>query len=486
MSANKGSLKKQAVKGVFWSVLERFSIQGVAFIIQIILARILLPTDYGIVGMLAVFLQIAQVFIDSGFGSALIQKQNCTDRDYSTVFIYNLLISIVIYLIFFFAAPWVGEFYLEPVLIPVMRVLTLILIINALSIIQKNRLIKDVDFKTQTKVSIWSSILSGIVGIVAAYRGLGVWALCIQQILNSVFQFLFLLFYVRWFPKLVFDRDSFFSMFKFGSKLLTASLISAVYKNMYTLVIGKVFSAKELGYFTRAESLVMFPSNNLSQIISRVIYPVFSKIQTEDTKLREAYGLVVKMSSFVIFPLMMGLLIVAEPFIEVVLTEKWIGMTSIMQILCIDWMLDHLCVLNLNILYVKGRTDLVLKLEIVKKTIALIILFSSIPFGLLGMCWGRVLYTIIAVVINTYYTKKLLDYSLLKQLCDFFPYLAGAVAMCIVVYFFTADIDVAIVKLLAGIAIGAVFYIMISFICFKSVLIDVKSVLNNLKENQNV
>lgn len=479
---NSNSLKKQAAKGVFWSILERFSVQGISFTIQIILARILLPSDYGIIGMLAIFLQIAQVFVDSGFGNALIQKKNCTERDYSTVFFYNLLISVVIYLFFFIIAPIVSAFYSEQKLISVMRVLAIIVIVNALSIVHKTKLVKEIDFKTQTKISLCSSIFSGMVGIIAAYGGLGVWALCIQQILNSILQFVLLSFYVRWMPLLVFDRVSFSELFKFGSKLLSASLISAIYKNLYTIVIGRIFSAKELGYFTRAEAFALFPSNNLSQIISRVAYPVLSKVQTDDLKLKVAYSFVIKSSSFIIFPLMLGLFAVTESFIEVVLTEKWVGMVSIMQILCLDWMFDHLCVLNLNILYVKGRSDLVLKLEVVKKTIALIILFASIPFGIIGMCWGRVLYSVVAVVINTYYTKKILDYSLFKQLKDFLPYLFASIMMCGIIYLFTSSIETPIGKLLIGIVIGISFYLTVSIICFKSILQDIKKILIDLRK----
>lgn len=468
------TLKGQAVKGIIWSTLERFSVQGITFILQIILARILLPSDYGIIGMLAVFLQIAQVFVDSGFGNALIKKMDCIDRDYSTVFIYNLFVSIFIYILLFLLAPLVSIFYSEPKLVSVMRVLALVLIINALAIVHKTKLVKDIDFKTQTKVSVLSSIVSGIVGIIAAYRGLGVWALCIQQLLHSILSFFLLLLYVKWFPKLIFDKKSFLYLFSFGSKLLSASLISVLYKNLYTLVIGKVFTARELGFFSRAESIVVFPSNNLALIISRVTYPVFSRIQNDNAKLRNSYKLVIKASSFIVFPLMLGLMIVTKPFVEVVLTDKWIEMVPIMQILCLDWMFDHLCVLNLNVLYVKGRTDLVLKLEILKKTIALLILFGSIPFGLIGMCWGRVIYTLIAVFINAYYTKKFLRYSIFEQLKDIIPFLMVAGLMCFIIFSMTSCIDDCLIKLSASIFIGLVSYSLMSLIFFKSLLLDIK------------
>ncbi len=374
------TLKKQAFVGVGWNAIGRFSTQGVSFILQIVLARLLSPSDYGMIAMLAIFLQVAGVFVDSGFGKALIQKQDCEEKDYSTVFYYNLIVSIGVYVFLFIIAPLVADFYNIPLLANVMRVASLVVIINALSLVQRTKLEKQIDFKSQSIVIFTSSFLSGLGGIVMAYYGLGVWALCGQSILNSLLQLLLFYFYVRWHPLLIFSKDSFHEMFSFGSKVLVASIISVIYNNLYTIVIGKKFNSKELGYYSRAEHFAIFPSSNIGAIISGVAYPTLSKIQNSDEKLRFAYRKIIRYSSYIIFPLMIGLAAVADPFIRSLLGEKWVEAIPFLQILCFALMWDHLSSLNLNLLYVKGQSNLVLRLEIIKKIIAVAILLASIPF----------------------------------------------------------------------------------------------------------
>lgn len=469
------SLKKEALKGTGWSAIERFSTQGISFLVQLILARLVMPEDYGVIAMLAIFLQIAQVFIDSGFANALIKKIDCSEEDYSTVFYYNLAVAVLIYCLFFFAAPLVSRFYDVPILTDVMRVISITLIINALCIVQRTKLVKRIDFKTQTKVSILSVVLSGFIGILLAYKGYGVWALCLQSILNSLFQFILLSLYVRWLPKMVFSKKSFAEMFSYGSKLLGASIISVIYSNLYTIVIGKRFSSETLGYYSRADQFVKFPSTNIAAIISKVSLPVLSLIQNEDEKLSYAYRQIIKYSSFIIFPLMIGLIAVAKPFILVVLSEKWIGVVPIMQILCLGFMVDHLSVLNLNLLYVKGRTDLVLKLEIVKKVIAVIILFATLPFGVITMCWGKVSYDFIAVLINSYYTKKLINLSIARQYLDILPYFVASIILFGLVFLINSFITNEVVQLILGVIVGGAFYSVVSVIFFRPEVKDVIS-----------
>ena len=463
------TLKKQTITGVFWSGLERFSVQGVTFLVQLVLARLLTPNEYGLIGMLVVFLQIGQVFIDSGFANALIQKKECTPADFATVFYYNLLLSLAIYAILFFTAPFIASFYDQDILIPLLRLLSLTLIINALAIVQKTILIKRVDFRTQTKVSLFSAILSGIIGISLASKSFGVWALCWQQISFSFLQLFFYTLYVHWLPNSKFSKESFIQLFNFGSKLLISSLISVIYKNLYSVVIGKKFTAAELGYYTRAEQFAMFPSNNLGNIIARVAFPIFSKIQDDTPKLCTAYRRIIQYSSYIIFPLMCGLIAIAEPLITVLLTEKWLGIVPLLQILCIDWMLDHLSIINLNLLYVKGRSDWALRLEIIKKIIAIIILIATIPFGLTIMCWGRVLYSIIATIINTHYTRILINLNFFQQMIDIIPYLIGALVMAAIVYGVNLLISTSIYQVIIGMLIGVITYAIITFICYKGI-----------------
>ena len=476
-----GSLGQETLKGVGWSAFERLSYQGITFIIQLILARLLTPDDYGVIAMLAIFLQIAQVFIDSGFANALIKKQDCTEADYSTVFFYNLGVSVLLYGLLFFSASAIARFYDNQLLIPVVRVLSLTLIFNALSIVQQTQLVKKVDFKSQSIVTFTSAVISGGVGIYFAFKGYGPWALVIQQLLNSILKLLLYVAVVRWLPSLVFSGSSFKYVFNFGSKLVASSLIDVIYKNLYKLVIGKKFTERELGYYSKAEEFALFPSSNVGNIISRVCYPILSRIQNDNERLAVVYRQLIRYSSWLIFPMMIGLLAVSEPFIISFLKEQWAPAVPILRILCLDWMFDIICVLNQNLLFVKGRTDLVLKLQIVKKSIALAILFASVPFGVIGMCWGRVLYSVIAVCINTYYTKKIIGLGLFTQILDFIPYLLAASVMGVVAFWSTGLVDSYPLKLVLGIVAGIVVYGIISLLIFRN---DIRGLIR-FKNNGN-
>lgn len=471
------SIRNKTIKGIAWSAIERFSVQGVSFLVQIVLARLLAPSDYGIIAILAIFLQVAQVFIDSGFANALIKKSNCSEEDFSTVFWYNLGISLFLYVILFITAPFVSIFYKNDIITTVFRVISLTIIINAFSIVQQTKLIKAVDFKSQSKVTLISSISSGIIGILLAYKGFGVWALVYQQISNGILRFILYIGISKWFPSIKWSNSAFKYVFNFGSRLLAASLISVIYKNLYSLVIGKRFTSADLGYFNRADSFAMFPSNNIGNIISRVSFPIFSSIQDDNEQLLYAYRKLIRYSSFIIFPLMFGLLAVSEPFILVTLTEKWKLCIIILQILCIDWSLDHITLLNLNLLYVKGKTDLVLKLELIKKTIAITILVVSIPLGLIAMCWGRVLYSVIATILNTYYTNKLLNFGFLKQVSDFSPFIIASVFMAVLLNCFMKLFNDPIEQLISGIVIGIIIYFIISLLFFRSIITDLISMI---------
>lgn len=465
--ADRESLGEQTLKGLSWSAVERFSYQGVTFLIQLILARFLTPDDYGIIAMLAIFLQIAQVFIDSGFANALIKKQDCTEEDCSTVFFYNLGVSILIYLALYLTAPLIAGFYNTEILVPVTRVLALTLLFNAISIVQLAKLVKNVDFKSQSKVTLTSAIISGTVGIIAARNGAGVWALVIQQLLNSMLKSLLLLIIVKWVPKLKFSAESFRYVFNFGSKLLLTTFIDVIYKNLYKIVIGKRFSKSELGFYSKAEEFAMFPSNNIAGIISRVSFPILSRIQDDDIRLCGVYRSLIRYSSWIILPLMTGLIAVAEPFIITFLKSQWEPAIPLLRILCLDWMLDYICSINLNLLLVKGRTDLILKLQIVKKTIAILILIASIPFGVTGMCWGRVLYSVISVVINTYYTKRIINLGFWTQMSDICPFMIAAAVMACAAYFATGLCSHELTSLVIGIMTGVIVYVAVSYIFFR-------------------
>lgn len=458
------NLKDKAVSGVFWSGIERFSVQGVQFVVQIIMARLLLPSDYGMISMLAVFLQLTQLFMDSGFSDALIQKKDRTPLDLSTVYYFNIAISILFYLIVYVAAPYIAQFYHMAELAKITRLIFLNLILISFSAIHKTILMIRIDFKTQSKISLMSVCISGLAGILMAYQGYGVWALVVQSLMQAALTTIFSIILVKWIPLVQFSKASFNHLFSFGSKLLLSRIIHTVYYNFYTLVIGRKFSVTELGYFTRADQFAAFLSVNINVIISRVTYPILSSIQDDNGRLRMAYRQYIRLSSFVIFPLMIGLIAVAKPLITILLTDKWLGCVILLQILCLDWMLDHLSQINLNLLLVKGRSDWSLRLEIAKKAIATMILFGSIPLGVTGMCWGKVLYSVIATFMNTHYTERLIHLNFVQQMKDILPSLMLAGGMGVVVHYAIAFVSSDFLKIGIGVIVGVIFYVGTSFL----------------------
>lgn len=418
-----GSLKNKTVNGVIWSFIERFSVQGVVFVLDLVIARIIGPDNYGLIAMLAIFMSISQVFIDGGFSSALIQRKERSEADYSTVFYINLGISILTYLALFFAAPLIADFFEQPILASITRVYSLNLVLNSLVAVNRTKLTIDVDFKTQSKISFFSAVLSGAVGVAMALLGYGVWALVVQTLVLAALNVLFSFYYVRWIPRGGFSKASFKSLFSFGSKLLIANLISAAYTKAYDVVIGKRFDKASLGLFSRADKFNQFASSNISGVLQRVSFPVLSSIQDDDNRLRDAYRKYMQVSALVVFPLILGMCGVARPMIEALLGNEWMGCVTMLQILTFAYLWDCVVMVNLNLIYVKGHSDYVLRLEIIKKSIAFAILAVTLFFDLTVICCGRVVYSLIAFYLNTYYTKKLLNYGFFTQLKELAPIL---------------------------------------------------------------
>lgn len=428
------SLKKKTVKGTLWSTVERFSVQGIIFVVMIIMARILTPADYGLVGMLTIFIAISQSLIDSGFSQALIRKQDRSEIDNSTVFYFNIGVGIILYIILFFFAPLIAKFYNEPLLIPITRTIGLSLILNSLVVVQRAMLTVQLDFKTQAKASLSGAIISGVIGIWMAYSGFGVWAIVWQQISNFAVITALLWILSKWKPIWAYSWKSFKELFSFGSKLLASGLLDTMYRNIYLIVIGKVFKASDLGYYTRANQFADFASSNITGIFQRVTYPVLCTIQEDDKRLAEVYRKLLKTSAFVIFPLMLGLAAVASPMVITILTEKWLYSAVLLQILCFSQMWFPVHAINLNLLQVKGRSDLFLRLEIIKKIIGVAILCITLPFGLTALCWGMVANSIIALIINTHYTGKLIHLGFFAQMRDLIPILFLSSVMALAVF----------------------------------------------------
>ena len=393
------SLKNKTVKGVGWSFIDNLSSSGITFLVGLVLARLLTPSEYGIMAILTIFIAVSNSIVDSGFSNALIRKTDARRVDYNTVFLFNLLVSGLLYVVLFLAAPAISRFFKEPLLVEVMRVIGWVLVINALAIIPRTLFVKEVNFKTQTKVSL-------IVG---------------QQLSRQLLNTLFLWIYCTWRPAWEFSMQSFKELFGFGSKLLLSGLLDTGFKEIYSLVIGRCYTAAQLGQYTRANQFNQIFSNNLTTVIQRVSYPVLSSIQDESERLREAYRKVIKSTMLISFACMLGLAAVARPLILILIGEKWLPAVGFLQIICFSGMLFPLHAINLNILQVKGRSDLFLRLEIIKKIIAVGPLVLGVLFSIEYMLWGSVCTSLIAYFLNSYYSADLIDYPTKEQIKDILP-----------------------------------------------------------------
>lgn len=475
------SLKQKTAKGVLWSSVEQFSVQIIQFVLGLVMARILSPHDYGLVGMILVFTSIAETFVNSGFSNALIRKQNKTEVDYSTAFYFNIVVGLVAYFILFFLSPFIARFYNEPLLESLTKAISINVFINSLGIVQRARYSIKVDFKTQAKATTTSVLISGIIGIWMAYSGYGVWAIVWQSVIRNGLNVALLWIFAKWLPSLQFSWASFREMWSFGYKLLLSGLIDRIYTNIYQLIIGKVFSAQDLGNYTRAQQFASFPSSNINGIISRVTYPILSSIQDDDVRLERVYRKYLRLSAFVVFPLMVGLSALAEPLIISILTEKWRAAIILLQIICFAMMWYPIHAINLNLLQVKGRSDLFLKLEIIKKLMGVTILCITVPMGLVAMCVGSIFGNILGLAVNTYYTGKLINVGFWLQMRDLLPTLLLSLFMGVVVFLSVMFISSNIVKLVVGVVVGVVFYIGVAYLFKMEELSDLLSLVKRKK-----
>ena len=480
------SLKNKTQKGLAWSMIERFATQGVQFLFGIILARLLSPDDYGIIAMPLVFLAIAQCFIDSGFSGALIRKPELTENDLSTAFYFNIGVGVICYLILFFTSPLIADFYNTPILADLLKVTALATLFNPLCAVQQAILTKKIDFKTQAIVSLAGALVSGIVGLLMAYNGFGVWALVFQQVGGYVIRTVLLWMLCKWKPKRKWSWDSFHYLWGFGSKMLASGLLETIYSNIYPIVIGKYFSANDLGNYTRAQQFSNLPSSNVTGVLQRVTFPVLSSIQNEDERLARNYRKILKLSAFLIFPLMMMLSAVAGPLVRVLLTDKWEGCIILLQILCFSLMWYPIHAINLNLLTVKGRSDLFFRLEVIKKIMGVSIMVITIPHGIIWMVSGGIVSSMISLIINTYYTGKLIKVGYLKQMGDLLPVFGVAFVMWLVIHgcmFLTTNIYA---QLVMGCLVGCVVYIALAKLLLKSEWDDALSMVpNRLKRKFN-
>ena len=426
-------LKNKTLSALFWSFFERIGQQGIQFIISIILARLLLPEEFGLIAMLWIFMAIAQSFVDSGFGAALIQKQDATHIDECSIFYFNILVGFLAAGMLCISAPWIAGFYNQPLMVPLTCVLSLNMIINAFGLVQTTLLTKQIDFKTQLKVSVIAIVISGVIGITMAFNGFGVWSLVAHSLGNNLFRSILLWFFNTWRPSMVFSFNSLRGMFKFGSKLLCAGLIATIFDNIYVVVIGKIFSAADLGFYSRAKRLQELPVMNISTTVSRVTYPVFSSVQDDKARLKRGVRNSLTTLAILNFPMMIGLAVVARPLVLVLLTEKWLPCVPYLQLLCVVGMLYPLHAININVLKAQGRSDLNFRINILKNTLKAVLLAITWRWGIEAILLGQIVVSIVSYFVNSHYTTILINYKIQEQIRDISPYLgvAGIMGVCL-------------------------------------------------------
>lgn len=475
------SIRKQLVHGVLWNFIEKILMEGAQFIIGIILARLLLPSDFGLIGMLAIFIAISNVFIDGGFARALIQKKECSDIDYSTAFVSNIVVSLIIYAILFFSSPWIATFYHEPILTDLTRVLALNFVLGSLNIVQRARLMSNVDFKSLAKIRVASVLVGGIVGVVMAYTGLGVWSLVGQTISATLLQIFVFPFISKWKPSLCFSKESFRNLFGFGSKLMITGVYSVIINNISTICIGRAYRSSQLGFYTRASQFSQLISFTVNDVLGNVTFPVLSHLQDDKDHMVSVYRKVLYLTAMTIFPIMILCTLLAKPIIFILLTEKWLPCVVLMQWLFLARMFTPLSSVNMNILNAVGRSDLFMKLDFSKAPLIILMLVITIPISVEAICIGTFINSFICFFINAYLPGQMFGYGAWKQIKDWKYILLSLLIMTILVYTFIYFVDNMWLQLIVGGAIGIIAYIACCF--FFGVIND--EMINMIKNRKN-
>ena len=471
------SLKSQTKKGLYWKFAEQFSNYGIQFIIGIFMARMLSPEDYGITAIPAVFIAIAGIFADGGFGNALVRKPELNEKDLSTSFYYSMAIGLCCYIILFCVSPWMADFYNVPILKPLMRVTALSFLYSPIGTVQRVLLSRKLDFQTPAKISVVCRLLAAVIGIVMAYTGYGIWALVISSLVAGIIGTLITLFVVRWYPKTGWSKESFNYLWGFGYKMIGSQLLDSIYNNITPIFIGKYYTPTDLGVYNRAEGYAKMPSQNVHGVISSVTYPVLSKIQDDVDRLAYNYRRMIRVTAFIVFPLMLMLSALSRPLILIMITAKWEPCIILLQILCFSMMWWPIHAINLNLLLVLGRSDYFFKLEIIKKIYGLIILIFTLPMGLIAFCSGRILSSLISLWVNTYYTKKIINLGFWEQLNDLKHVLFLSLVMFFIVLGCTYIISNLWLQLIVGGVIGLTMYLGGAYLLKMEEIKDIKYLL---------
>lgn len=430
-------LKQKTVAGLFWTFSQQFSVQIISFAVSIVLARLLSPSEFGLIGMLSIFISIGNTLMDSGMTSSIIRTENASQKDYSTVFVINMAASISIYCLLFLSAPYIASFYAQPLLENIIKVYSLSFVLSAFMGVQSARLTKEMNFKLQMTIQIPSIIGGGILGIVLAYSGYGVWSLVYMSIFQTFLSSVQYWFYSGWRPNLIFDYETFKYHFNFGYKITLSSLIKTIYANIYTIIIGKYYSAAQLGFYSRALSIRQLPINNLSTALEKVTYPMLSAINNDDIKLKEVYKRLIKQVVFWIVPVLTLLIVIAEPFFRFLLTEKWLPAVPYFQILCVSGMFIPLQAYNSNIFKVKGRTDITLKMTMIKKIFGIAGILIAIQFGIFGLLYFQLISSMFDYYLDARYGGSLINYLIFEQIKDILP----SISLAIIIGFLTWMLD---------------------------------------------
>lgn len=471
------NLKGKTKKGLYWSFFNQFSNYGMNFIVGVVMARLLSPSDFGITALPAVFMAIASTIQDGGLANALIRKKEVTNKDLSTTFYYSICLGVVLYLTLFLSAPLIADFYHTPILVSLIRVTAIGFLYSPLITPQNILLRRRLDFKTLTKISLVTRVFGATVGIVMAYVGYGVWSLVISNLLAGMFTLLIAWLVVRWLPKYGWSKESFKYLWGYGNKIMFSAIIENLYSNIAPVFIGKYYSPAQLGIYNRAQGYASMPSQNITGAINNVSFPVLSKMQDDTEKLAYNYRRMLRLSAFVIFPIMLMLSALARPLVITMITEKWEHSIIFLQIMCFSMMWYPIHAINLNLLMVKGRSDLFFRLEIIKKITGISILLITLPMGLVPFCYGGIFSSMVALIINTYYTGKLIHIGYIKQMKDLLPIFSLSMFVWIVIHISNYFISNYIVQLFVGGSVGLIVYLGFAFLFKFDELNDVKYLL---------
>ena len=456
-------LSNKAISGVFWRLAERIGAKSVSFIVSIILARILTPSDFGTISLIMVFMNIMQVFVDSGIGSALVQKKDVDELDYSTVFLFNMFMCSVLYILIFLLAPSIAQFFGNWSLAVYIRVLGLGLLISGITNIQQSYVTRELKFRVFFLSTLVGSVCGAVVGVLMAVLGFGVWALIGQTLINQLINCIVLLNVIKMKLNIKFSFYRLKFLFSFGWKLLVSTLLDTIYNNIRQLIIGKMYSPSDLAYFNRGDAMPQLIISSIVTSIDSVLFSTMSKYQDDVVRVKQMTKRAMGLTTYIIWPLMIGLLVVANPLVRILLTDKWLPAVPFLQIFAIAYAFWPLHTANLNAIKAVGRSDIFLRIEVIKKIFGISILLLSLPFGIMGMAWSLLVMSIAAVYINSVPTKRLIDYGFMEQIRDILPSFVRSIIMGVCIYpLYLLSFPIGVVLMLQ-IIIGALIYVALSF-----------------------